>query len=258
MGAGFLLFNAQYLYKSSDIIHLNASNCELSLILSEFEFLAEWKVRRIPKPAKDPPETYRERLKDWVLSSVGVEGREHDIYSYLESNDMATVEELSGYFNMDVGEVYNNLDNLYTYGLIDKMGKAYYIKENLSRAITQRLVPRITESLREIASAESSGRHQVEVIHKMKGRAFSDIGEALVVCKEVERLNGTPVARVVGVKGYNDESVEIEGPVIKYSHHPSSLVILAESGEKIVVGGRHTKGVDVKAHTVIVRGEKDE
>ncbi len=226
--------------------------------MSEFEFLAEWKVRRIPKPARDPPETYKERLKYWVLSSVGVEGREHEIYSYMESNDMATAEELSGYFSMDPGELYGHLDNLYTYGLIDKMGKAFYIKENLSKAITQRLVPRITENLREIASAESSGRHQVNVIHKMKGRAFSDLGEAVVACKEIEKLNGTPIARAVGMKGYDDESVEVEGPVIKYNRYPSSLVIIAESGEKIVVGGRHTKGVDVKAHTVIVRGEKVE
>ena len=226
--------------------------------MSEFEFLAEWKVRRIPKPAKDPPETYKDRLKEWVLSSVGVEGREFEIYAYLESNDMATVEELAGYFTMDARALYSHLDNLYTYGLIDKMGKAYYIKENLSKAITRRLVPRITESLREIASAESSGRHQMNSLQKMKGKAFSDLGEAIVACKELEKLRATPIVRAVGVKGYNDESVEVEGPVLKYSQHPNSMVVIPESGEKIVVGGRHTKGVDVKAHTVIVRGEKDE
>ena len=171
---------------------------------------------------------------------------------------MATVEELSGYFTIDTVTLYGYLDNLYTYGLIDKMGKAYYIKETLSKAITQRLVPRITESLREIASAESSGRHQLNSLHKMKGKAFSDLGEAIVACKEIEKLSATPVVRIVGVKGYNDESVEVEGPVIKYSQHPNTLVVIPESGEKIVVGGRHTKGVDVKAHTVIVRGEKNE
>lgn len=226
--------------------------------MSEFEFLAEWKVRRIPKPARDPPETYSDRLKKWVLSSLGVEGRENEIYSYLEGNNMATVEELSNYFKMDEAEIYSHLDNLYTYGLIDKMGKAYYIKEELSRAITQRLVPRITENLREIASAESHGKHQMQVFYKLKGRAFSDLDEAVVACKEIEMVSGTPVARAIGVKGYDDESVEVEGPVIRYTYHPSTIVILSETGERMVVGGRHTKGVDVKAHTVIVRGEKDE
>jgi len=226
--------------------------------MSEFEFLAEWKVRRIPKPAREPPETYRDRLKGWVLASVGVDDREQDIYLYLESNEMATVGELSGYFTLDEKEVYEHLDNLYTFGLIDKMGKAYYIKDGLSKAITQKLVPRITESLREIASAESGGRHHMDVIQKTNGRAFSDLGEAVVACKELERMNVTPVARAIGVKGYADESVEVEGPVIKHDLHPSNLVLLSESGEKIVVGGRHSNGVDVRAHTVIVRGEKVE
>ncbi|UCB60514.1 MAG: hypothetical protein JSW72_00125, partial [Candidatus Bathyarchaeota archaeon] len=130
--------------------------------------------------------------------------------------------------------------------------------EPLSTSIVRRLIPRITESLRSIAKAESRARSDATYYHTMRGRAFSDVGSAVAACKEISRVGVTPTARVVGVHSYNDETVEVEGPVSGYGHAPQHLVIITESGEKIVVGNRNSRGADVKAHSIIVKGEKNE
>jgi hypothetical protein len=231
---------------------------ELEQKASDYESLAEWKVRRIPEPPKDPKETYEERMKGWVLSSIGVDGIAQALFLYLEKIEMATAEDLANHVGGSPEEVLKNVDALYTAGLIDRIGKAFYVKEPLSASIVRRLIPRITESLRKIAKMESGSRSDADYYLKMRGRAFSDVGEAVTACKEVSRLGGSPFARVVGTHGYTDESVEVEGPVLKYGHDPDHLVLISESGEKVVVGGRNDRGVDVKAHSITVRGENDE
>ncbi|UCH31277.1 MAG: hypothetical protein JSV05_07200 [Candidatus Bathyarchaeota archaeon] len=230
----------------------------MSAVGNEYEFLAEWKIRHIPEPCKEPHETYGERLKSWVLSSIGIDGVAQDVFLYLENSKVATLEDLSKHIKKEPEEALEVVDLLYSTGLIERLGKAYYIRESLSASIIRRLIPRITESLRIIAKAESSVRTDAAYYSIMRGRAFSDIGSAIVACKEISRLGKSPVGRVVGVHSYNDETIEVEGPVSDYGHTPQHLVIITESGEKLVVGNRNSRGADVKAHTIIIRGEKNE
>ncbi len=224
--------------------------------MSDFEYLAEWKVRRIPDPPKEPRDTYDQRLKSWVLSSIGVEGPAQDIYLYLENVDIATIEDLERHTGRDIETISDYVDLLYTTGLIDRMGQAYFVREALSTSIVRKLIPRITENLRTVAKMESSSRSDADYYLRMKGRSYSNVDEALVACREISRLGGTPIARITGTHGYTEESVEVEGPVVH--HEPHSLVILSESGEKVVVGNLHARGVDVRAHSIVVRGEKNE
>jgi len=226
--------------------------------LSEFEYLAEWKVRRISIPSSEPSEAYGQRLKAWALSSIGVEGTAQDIYVYLANASLATAEDLSSHTGIPVDEVLDAVDTLYTAGLIDKMGRAYFTSGTLSKSIVQRLIPRITESLKEVAKAESSSRSEAEHYHKMKGRAFSDIREAVSAYREISRMGATPMARAVGSHGYSEEYVEVEGLIIDHGRNPPNLVVLTDSGEKMIVGGEHARGVDIRAQTVIVRGERNE
>ena len=231
---------------------------ELERKVSEYEPLAEWRIRRIPEPPREPRETYEERLKGWVLKSIGIDGLAQDLYMYLEKMEMATAEDLASHVGVGPEEVLENVDALYTAGLIDRIGKDFYVKEPLSASIVKRLIPRITESLRKIAKMESGSRSDADYYLKMRGRAFSDVGEAVTACKEISRLGESPFARVVGTHGYTEESIEVEGPVLKYGHDPNHLVLVSESGEKVVVGGRHARGVDVRAHSIMVSGESDE
>jgi len=226
--------------------------------MSEFQIFAEWRIKRIPEPSKEPKETYNERVKRWALSSIGLEERTQDIFLYLEKIEMGTAEDLAKRFEISVEEVQGHLDSLYTAGLIDRIGKAYVIREALSSSITHRLIPKVTETLRSVAKVESGSRSYADFYRTMKGRAFSDIGEAIVACNEIFRRGGSPTVRAVGVQGYSNESVEVEGPVAKCGYGPPHIVIISDSGDKVVVGGRRAEGVDVKAHTIIIKGEKNE
>lgn len=224
----------------------------------EHECFAEWKVRKIPKPPKDPQDTYVQRLRTWALSSIGIDGKAKELLSYIEDSKTATIQDLASYAEESPEEVLERVDLLYSTGLVDRLGKAYFVREPISTSIVKKLIPRITESLRSVARVESKSRSDADYYHKMRGRGFSDIGSAMVACKEITRAGSTPTARVVGVRSYNDESVEVEGPVIDYGHSPQHLVIITESGEKIVVGNKQARGADIKAHTIIVKGETNE
>lgn len=241
---------------------LDAEISELRLKMSasknQYESFAEWKVRRITEPFKEPHETYGQRLKDWVLSSIGIDGTAKELFLYLENSKVATLEDLAKHVNEEPKEVLELVDLLYSTGLIERVGKAYYVREPLSTSIVRRLIPRITESLRNIAKTESRARSDATYYCTMRGRAFSDVGSAIAACKEISRTGRSPIARVVGVHSYNDETVEVEGPVSDYGHTPQHLVIITDSGEKVVVGNRNSRGTDVKAHSIIVKGEKNE
>lgn len=126
--------------------------------MSDFQIFAEWKIRRIPEPPREPRETYNERVRRWTLSSIGIEGMAQDIFFYLEKVDIATIDDLAKHFESSTEEVQKNLDLLYTVGLIDRIGKAYQVRGDLSTSIIRRLLPKITETLRSIAKVESSVR----------------------------------------------------------------------------------------------------
>jgi len=122
------------------------------------EVLAEWKIRRIHRPSNEPVETYRERTERWVLHSLGVEDNVQEMYMYLATRKEATLEELAEKFNVSNDEVRNSLGQLYTIGLVSFLGKMYYVEEPLSRAIVNRLIPRLTEVLKGIARTEAEVR----------------------------------------------------------------------------------------------------
>jgi len=241
--------------------YLEAKKIELkSLKESEpqYEFFVEWKVRRIPEPSKEPKTTYNQRIKEWVLSSIGVEGTTRDVFKYIEDSDAATIDDLTEHIKKTPDETREHVDQLYSLGLIDHIGKAYFVRESVSASIVRRLIPRITENLRSIAKVESRSRSDSGYYQKMRGRAFSDVGSAIAACKEITRLGRAPIARAIGVHSFNGETIEVEGPVSNYGYSPQHLVIISESGEKVVVGNKNSKGADVQAHSIIVKGDKNE
>ena len=126
--------------------------------MSDFQIFAEWRIRRIPEPSREPRETYNERVKRWTLSSIGIEGLAQDLFLYLEKINMATMDDLAKRFEGSAEEMQKTLDLLYTAGLIDKIGKAYQIRGDLSTSIIRRLLPKITETLRSIVKVESDAR----------------------------------------------------------------------------------------------------
>jgi len=240
---------------------LNALKTELN-VLSEsepqYEFFVEWKVRHIPEPSKEPKATYNQRIKEWTLSSIGVEGTTREIFKYIEDSDATTIDDLADHVKKTPDETLEHVDQLYSLGLIDHIGKAYFVRESVSTSIVKRLIPRITENLRTIAKVESRSRSDSAYYQKMRGRAFSDVGSAIAACKEITRLGKAPVARAIGVHSFNDETVEVEGPVSNYGHSPQHLVIISESGEKVVVGNRNSRGADIQAHSIIIKGDRNE
>ncbi|UCD96657.1 MAG: hypothetical protein JSV35_00985 [Candidatus Bathyarchaeota archaeon] len=224
----------------------------------EFEFFAEWKIRRIPSPQKEPKDTYIPRLKDWALSSIGIDGKAKEVFLHLENSKAATLEDLETQFNEKPEALQEILDDLYSNGLIERIGKAYFVRESLSAAIVKRLIPRITESLRNVAKVESKSRVDVNYYHKLKGRSYTDVGSAIAAYKEISRLGRSPRARVVGTHSYNGESIEVEGPIINFGYSPQHMVIITESGERMTIGNRDSRGTDVKAHSILIEGDRSD
>lgn len=123
----------------------------------DFETLAEWTIRRI-KPLEDlTEEGYTERIKRWVLYSIGLEKIHQDIFLYLEEKLRSTTTDIASEFSISPNTARKYLDELHTVGLVDYIGREYTLTYNsLSRAIELMLIPRITDTLRTIASGASS------------------------------------------------------------------------------------------------------
>jgi len=226
--------------------------------LSEFEYLVEWKIRNIPLPEKEPKETYNIRIKSWVLASLGLDKKTQSVYTIIEEKKMATLEDLIKVLNEEKEKVQVSLDELYSTGTIEKLGKAYYINEPLSTSIVRKLIPRVTESLRIIASTESKTRVNSDYLTKVKGKGFGNVSEALPAIGEMVRKCSNEYVKVIGVQSVSEETVEIEGPVIDIDYRNHSFTLVSASGEKVVVGGKHSQGVDLKAHSIILKGESNE
>jgi len=122
------------------------------------EVLAEWRVRRVAPPGRDPVETYGERVDRWLLYSLGVEGVAQDVYLYLRSRREATLEEVAKRFSLDEEKARACMEELYTAGLINMLGKMFYVEEQASQAIVGRLIPRLTQVLKEIARVEADAK----------------------------------------------------------------------------------------------------
>ncbi len=122
-----------------------------------FETLAEWTIRRL-RPLEDlTEEGYTERVKRWVLYSIGLETIHQDIFLYLEEKLRSTTTDIASEFEISPNTARKYLDELHTVGLVDYIGREYTLTYNsLSRAIELMLIPRITDTLRTIASGASS------------------------------------------------------------------------------------------------------
>ncbi len=82
----------------------------------QYEFFVEWKVRRIPEPSKEPRESYNQRIKEWALSSIGVEGTTRAVLKYIEDSDAATIDDLAEHIKKTPEETLEHVDQLYSLG----------------------------------------------------------------------------------------------------------------------------------------------
>ena len=123
-----------------------------------FETLAEWTIRRLRPLGELTEEDYTERVKRWVLYSIGLEKIHQDIFLYLEEKLRSTTTDIASEFEISPNTARKYLDELHTVGLVDYIGREYTLTYNsLSRAIELMLIPRITDTLRTIAKGASSG-----------------------------------------------------------------------------------------------------
>jgi len=123
----------------------------------EFEVLAQWTVRRLRPLEEEAEEDYTERVKRWVLYSLGLDKLHQDIFLYLEKKLRTTTTDLAETFDISPNTARKYLDELHTVGLVDYVGREYALTyESLSRAIELMLIPRITDTLRIIARGAST------------------------------------------------------------------------------------------------------
>jgi len=122
-----------------------------------FEVLAEWTIRRL-RPLQDvSDEDYPEKVKRWVIYSLGLDKLHQDIYLHLEQNLRSATTDIASEFNISPNTARKYLDELHTVGLVDYLGREYTLTyESLSRAIELMLIPRITDTLRIIAKGASN------------------------------------------------------------------------------------------------------
>ncbi|UCH31276.1 MAG: DeoR family transcriptional regulator [Candidatus Bathyarchaeota archaeon] len=125
--------------------------------IEDFEVLAEWTVRRL-RPLQDvSDEDYPEKVKRWVIYSLGLDRLHQDIFLYLEKNFRSTTTDIASEFDISPNTARKYLDELHTVGLVDYIGREYTLTyESLSRAIELMLIPRITDTLRTIAKGASN------------------------------------------------------------------------------------------------------
>ncbi|RLE87948.1 MAG: hypothetical protein DRN04_17635 [Thermoprotei archaeon] len=214
--------------------------------MSQFEVLAEWRIRRIrPPKSKNEDETLK-----WALTSLGLEEDEQKVYLYVKSKDVATIEDLVKEFNIEEGKARLILDKLYTLGLVEKVGRAYYVKYPLGDAIIKRTLPRLIDVLKEIAKVESSFRtHYYGRL--VEGIAFNSVASAIPMIAYLMDKGSVKVS-VTGTHVYTGKTVELEGVVTSLNRDNRSFKLLVEGGKEVEVGDRSSKGVDVKASSVIV------
>jgi predicted HTH transcriptional regulator len=83
----------------------------------DFEVLAEWTVRRL-RPLQDvSEEDYPERVKRWVIYSLGLDKLHQDIFLHLEKNFRSTTTDIATQFDISPNTARKYLDELHTVGL---------------------------------------------------------------------------------------------------------------------------------------------
>lgn len=122
----------------------------------QFEVLAEWTVRRLRPLEESDQDDYTEKVKRWVLYSLGLDKLHQDIFLYLEKKLRSTSTEVAEAFSVSPNTARKYLDELNTVGLVDYVGREYHLThESLSRAIELMLIPRVTDTLRTVANNAS-------------------------------------------------------------------------------------------------------
>ena len=186
--------------------------------MNDFPIIAEWSIRRIQQPLKEPRETYNERMKCCALPSIGLEGIVQNVFLYLEKVNMATTNDLTKHSRASAWEVQKHLDLLCRVGLINR----------IVRRLIPKITPKITDTLRAIVKVDSDSRSYRDFFCEIRGMTFSDIINTIATCKEIFRRGGCPTVKVVGVHGYSNKSIEVEGPVAKFGYGPQHMVVISK------------------------------
>lgn len=114
----------------------------------EFEVVAEWVIRRLKKIETDDVE----KVKRWVLTSLGLDELAQNIYLYLERVESSTTTEIAKVFGISPTTARSKLDDLHTVGLVDYIGREYHLTyDSIVKALNYVLIPRITATLKSIA-----------------------------------------------------------------------------------------------------------
>jgi len=117
----------------------------------KYEVLFEFRIRLLrPKPGKGSE-------LDWALSSLGVDELGVKIYKLLLESEGLTFDEIVSRIGAEPGKIMDSLDQLYSLGLIDKLGSTYFISRDLSSSIRTRTLKVLQKVLDDIAKVVERG-----------------------------------------------------------------------------------------------------
>lgn len=147
------------------------------------KILAEWKIRRIALHSRDNAE----EVLRWALSSIGIDEELQDIYLFLRGREISTLNDIRERFNYSEDELIEKLDILYTNGLIEKIGRGYSVKEDLSQAIRDKFIPRIQSTLENVLNILSGTSREEKPIslHLLKISFREDLHKLI---REFDRI----------------------------------------------------------------------
>ena len=114
----------------------------------DFEVLFEVRIRLMKKPTSLNAEEDKIRF---ILKSLAVSDDGVDIYLYLKKHGISTPEDISKNLGKPLENVIENLDYLYSLGLIEKLGRGYFIEKDISVALRRNTVKKITDILDRLA-----------------------------------------------------------------------------------------------------------
>ncbi len=216
--------------------------------MNECIIFMEWRIRKLNPPSPRPKENYEERCKRWILYSLGFDEKAQNIFLLIERKNMITVDEIVDNVGLSLEEVEDIVDRLYSYGLIDKIGKAYFIRKTLSESIIGNLIPRLTDTLQMIAKVDSSLRVKK---NSFRGKIFSNVRDFITRYRDMLDSESKIRIRVIGVIPDSERGIEERGIVKSYDYWDRIIEIITFDGKTIIVGDR-ANGVDIKVNTIIV------
>ena len=112
--------------------------------MSDFEVIFQITIKYLKKSDNADPIEY-------ALSSLGLDDTAIKVYKALSEVNISTPEELGQKLGLDIETIIEKLDNMYSLGLIDKLGRAYIKDMDLPAAIRSRVKKRIEHLLNFIA-----------------------------------------------------------------------------------------------------------